>query len=216
MNFRNDGITFRAVLIFGFFSVVLLVSGCATLNENECINADWHSIGYEDGARGFKTSRIGAHRKACSEYGVTPDFKAYEKGRQQGLQEWCTPRNGYALGARGKLYNGVCPKALEPAYLDAYHQGKAVFAYSKELKIQETRLKNLYADLDAIDKVLADKEARLVGQGTSPRRRKKLLEEIRVVENDRRMLLHSITDQEHFVAEMQENLAQMQSQNPFK
>lgn len=216
MNYRTFRITFQALLCLGIIWVGLFFSGCATLNENECINADWRSIGYEDGARGFKTSRIGAHRKACAEYDITPDFEAYERGRRQGLQEWCTPQNGYALGVRGKLYNGVCPKALEPAYLEAYNQGKAVFAYSKELNIQEKKLKGLYTDLDTLDKMLADKEARLIGDNISPRRRKKLLKEIRMVEKDRRMLLHSITDQENYVAEMQENLAQMQSQKPFQ
>ena len=181
------------------------------MDQNECIHADWRGIGYEDGARGYPTSRIGAHRKACAKYGITPDFDAYEKGHKKGLCEWCTPQNGYAMGVRGKMYNGVCPNSLEPAYLKAYNQGKAVFAYSNELNIQKSNLKALYADLDALDKVLADKEDNLVNGRISPRRRKKLLEEIRTIEDDRRVLLNRITDQESFVTEMQQNLEQMQS-----
>ena len=76
-------------------------------------NADWYSIGYVDGARGYPASKIGEHRRACAEYSVRPDFGRYDEGRIAGLVEYCNPRNGYWLGTKGALYNGVCPKNLE-------------------------------------------------------------------------------------------------------
>ena len=194
----------------------LNLSGCATLGKDECLNADWFSIGYEDGARGYKASRIAGHRKACAKHGVAPDFDTYEKGRQQGLGEWCTPRNGYRVGAQGGAYNGVCPAAMEPAYLKALNQGKAVYGYEKELKNQDQTLKKLYTDLDGIDRNIADMEAEMVSDRVSPRRRKMLLEEIRMREGDRRSLLDEISAAEQTIADMQRNLEQMRARDPFK
>jgi len=37
-------------------------------------------------------------------------------GCQQGLIECCTPSDGYYMGTRGAIYNGVCPEALEPDF----------------------------------------------------------------------------------------------------
>jgi hypothetical protein len=206
------------VLVYLFSSTIflLILSGCATLGKDECLNADWFSIGYEDGAHGYHASRIGDHRKACAKHGVTPDFVTYEKGRQQGLGEWCTPRNGNRIGLQGGGYNGVCPKDLEPAFLQAFDQGKAVHAYEKEYKIRDQRLKNMYANLDGIEKDIADMETELVGNGSSPRRRKALLEEIRLREQDRRLLLSDIAALEKTIADMRDNLEQMKSGNPYK
>jgi hypothetical protein len=202
--------------LFCLFTLPLILSGCATLGKDECLNADWFSIGYEDGARGYHTSRIGGHRKACAKHGVTPDFNAYEKGRQKGLAEWCSPRNANRIGLTGGTYNGVCPKNLEPAFLQALNQGKAVYAYEKEYRNQNQTLKKMYADLDGIDRKIADLEAELISNGVSPRRRKALLEEIRLREEDRRLLLMNITAAEKTVADMRNNLEQMKADNPYK
>jgi hypothetical protein len=68
----------------------LLVSGCATLSKEECMQPDWYGIEYEDGARGYKTSHIAKYRKVCSKYGVILDFDVL-KWCIWGLNEYCTP-----------------------------------------------------------------------------------------------------------------------------
>ena len=63
-----------------------LLSACATgMGKDECAAADWRTIGYEDGVRGFPADRIGAHRVACAKHQVTPDLAAYMEGRDRGL-----------------------------------------------------------------------------------------------------------------------------------
>ena len=106
----NLGATFVTML-----AILMVLAGCASLGKEECLNADWRTIGYEDGTRGYSGSRIASHRKACAKHGVTPDLDQYEEGRLLGLREYCTPRNGYRLGTMGKGYNGVCPSDLAPA-----------------------------------------------------------------------------------------------------
>ena len=216
-DYKNSDCKFRLMIVLvSLAALTVIMSGCATLGKDECLNADWFSIGYEDGARGYKTSRIGDHRRACAKHGVAPDFESYENGRRQGLAEWCTPRNGYAQGSRGKIYNGVCPKEMESAYVNALKRGKAVFDYEKEVRIKDQALKNMTARLDAADKELHDMEAELISDGVSPRRRKALLKEIRRHEEDRRLLLDDISATEHTFQAMQRNLERMKAQNPYR
>ena len=196
--------------------MVVTICGCATMDKSECINADWQSIGYEDGARGYKTSHIGRHRQACAKHGVTPDFDMYERGRGQGLLEWCTPRNGYRLGMRGKLYNGVCPPALEPEFMSAISRGQAFRDYDTEIKKQRSRLQKMVAEKVSIDKNIKALESELISDGISPRRRMQLLEEIRQLEQDQRYMIKDIEDMEHTLEDMQANLEQMRSNNPYR
>ncbi|MET0809299.1 MAG: DUF2799 domain-containing protein [Pseudoxanthomonas sp.] len=93
-----------AVLSLGLLLSALLIlalSGCATMNKDECLTVDWRTVGYEDGVAGRSGDRIAQHRKACAKHGVAPDLDAYQSGRDQGLREYCQPDNGYQLGARG-------------------------------------------------------------------------------------------------------------------
>lgn len=85
---------------------------------------DWRIVGYEDGAAGYPGSQIGAHRKACAEHGISPDFDAYQAGRAEGLREFCTAANGYRIGAAGGQYAGACPAELEENFLRAFSEGR--------------------------------------------------------------------------------------------
>jgi hypothetical protein len=106
----------------------LSLSGCATLNEQECRTADWRTVGYEDGVAGYTGDRIGQHRKACAKYGVTADLTRYQQGRADGLREYCQPTKGFQLGESGSSYNGVCPAESSDAFLDAYDAGRQLYS----------------------------------------------------------------------------------------
>ena len=207
----NLGATFVAILI-----ILMVLSGCASLGKEECLNADWRTIGYEDGTRGYSGSRIASHRKACAKHGVTPDLDQYEEGRLLGLREYCTPRNGYRLGTMGKGYNGVCPSDLAPAFRYAMQEGYEVYALNRELKQQKRELQKAYEDLDALKIALADKEAELIKAHVSPRRRKQLLDELRILEDEQEVLLAEIAEMEKALDLMQVDLARLREQSPYK
>src|SRR5687768_11835056 len=89
--------------------IVVMMTGCSSMSRNECLAVDWRTIGYEDGVAGHPGNHIAQHRKACAKHGVRADLSLYQTGREQGLQEYCQPANGYRLGIRGGSYGGVCP-----------------------------------------------------------------------------------------------------------
>lgn len=121
----------KNILLLGCISIV--VSSCSTLNKDECKTANWRTIGYEDGTKGYKASRIGQHRSACSEYGIHPDLNAYTTGRKEGLHEYCVPATAYTKGLYGYGYNGVCFGYNERAFLDAYNDGFKIYKAKKIL-----------------------------------------------------------------------------------
>ncbi|MGB7740081.1 MAG: DUF2799 domain-containing protein [Steroidobacteraceae bacterium] len=115
----------------------LLLGACASkMSKDECRNVDWRTVGYEDGVAGQPGDRIGEHRRACAEYGVTPDLNAYLAGRTAGLREYCQPHNGYRAGVNGYTYYDTCPAELAPAFEKAYDEGRAL--YVRERRVTDT------------------------------------------------------------------------------
>lgn len=199
-------------ILFG----LIVISGCSTLGKDECLNADWRSIGYVDGTRGYSGSHIGSHRKACAKYGVVPNLDQYEQGRLKGLREYCTPHNGYRLGIRGKGYNGVCPADLDPAFRSAINEGRKVFTLEREVRQQQRELKKAYKDLDELEVELSDKEAELIRPRVKPRRRKHLLDEIRMLEDEQKALYAETVKMEKVLEQMQFDLSQLRDQSPYR
>ena len=119
---------------------LLALSGCASLSAEECLAADWYTIGVEDGSRGQSVSRIGAHRKACAEVGVQPDMVRYNEGRAFGLQSFCTRERGYAEGENGRRYSGVCPPHLEPMFMQGYLAGQDRYRTKQDIRRLEHEL----------------------------------------------------------------------------
>ncbi|MCP4022075.1 MAG: DUF2799 domain-containing protein [Desulfobacteraceae bacterium] len=192
-----------------------ILSACATLNKDECFQADWYTIGYEDGAKGYQVSRIANHRKACAKYGVSPNFDLYQKGRTQGLKSYCTPRNGFEKGKMGLAYNNVCPDNLNPRFLDAYHQGRAIYLTEQDIKKNEDDLEDLRHQVEEINNKIAKKEKRLVQDGISSTQRKKLLQQIRNLEKDKRRLRKEIGQIKDVLFHLNQDLVEMESACPF-
>lgn len=103
-----------------------LVLACAhapSVSESQCAAGDWQTIGYRDGALGFHASRLLEHQDACVPHGVTPDRAAYQLGWQEGIVEFCTPRNAYEIGLRGDPVDSACPAPLRDAFVSAWDRG---------------------------------------------------------------------------------------------
>lgn len=159
--------------------LALAFSGCATMNADECATSDWAAIGYEDGSRGHSGDRLGDHRKACAKHGITPDFRAYHSGRDEGLVEFCQPSRGYNLGVSGGSYNGVCDVALEEEFLDAYRVGHQLYSLRANVNSAASRIANKERELNRIEDQVRIKEALLIGDDTTTEDRVLLLADLK-------------------------------------
>lgn len=157
---------------------LIVLSGCASLSKDECLTADWYSIGYEDGSNGHSASRIGSHREACAKHGVTPDLRAYQDGHDEGLIGFCTARNGYSKARSGYQYNGICPPSLEPEFLDGYEAGRQIYTVTSQISSLESEQRSNENELERIDDQLIEREAALFASGTPEEERRAIYEDI--------------------------------------
>ncbi len=157
------------------------LAGCATMSSDECLTVDWTTIGYEDGVRGYAADRIGKHRKACAKHGVTPDFAAYQSGRDQGLVEYCQPSRGFNIGSSGGRYNGVCSVDLEADFLDAYNAGYHLYTLKSNVNRENSAIHSKEHELGQIDEEILEKELALISDATTTEERIALLLDLKAL-----------------------------------
>ncbi len=148
-------------------ALAVILSGCATMNADQCAMSDWHAVGYEDGSRGATSDRFGQYRKACAKHSVAPDFQAYQVGRKEGLVEYCRPSRGFNLGASGGRYNGVCDVALEEEFLDAYRVGSQLYTLRSNVNRVNSAISSREQRIAENVETIAAKQATLIAAETT-------------------------------------------------
>jgi len=169
--------TVRARWIAALF-IPLLLQGCSSMSKNECVTADWYTVGYESGVGGQRETQISKYRKSCAEHGVTPDLERFLAGRDAGLQRYCEPRNGYRLGRNGTGYGGICPQRLDGEFTRSYQDGRELYDTEQNIHRLGRRIDASQSDLKHLNAELAHKQADLVAVGTLPAQRALLLLEV--------------------------------------
>ncbi len=173
---------------------VLALGGCAgsSMDKAECGAADWKAIGYEDGAKGYNTDAFGKHRKACAKHGIAANFDAYRDGHSEGIAIYCRPRNGYKLGTRGYRYGGVCPSHMASDFHTANNDGYGLF----ERRIARDRiakeLRNTKRRQQEVERLIAQKTAKLVTARMSPNRIAKLAVQLKQLSEEKVEIAHAI------------------------
>jgi hypothetical protein len=113
----------RFIYLLAMLWLAGTLAGCASMSKKDCQNADWRTIGYNDGARGIYFTNLESYRKRCSEYQITPDANAYQTGWNQGIRSYCTSDNGYRAGVAGQAFQNICPADVAPGYRVGWQQG---------------------------------------------------------------------------------------------
>lgn len=163
----------------GVSLLVLSLAGCATMSGDECAVSDWHAVGFEDGSRGYSSDRFGDYRKACAKHGIAPDFQAYQRGRDQGLVEFCQPSRAFNYGASGGRYNGVCSVEQEQSFLEAYRVGQKLYTLRSYVKSANSQIYSKESELEHVKEEIRDKEAKLIASETTSEDRVLLLVDIK-------------------------------------
>jgi len=206
----------RPQLTASLVAVLILISGCATgLSKEECQTADWRTIGYEDGVQGRSESRISAHRKACAEYGVALQLEDYRHGREEGIARYCQPGNGYHQGRSGRKYAGVCPAVLEPAFLQAYRDGRSLYELEADIRQLSKKLTYQRNRLADIDVEMRDAGLELVAKGIPTERRVVLLDELRKLGDERSDIKAQLPQLEAELEGRKQRMAAMSSASAF-
>ena len=119
-------------------ALLALLGACASLSKEECLNADWHAIGYNDGIRGRLESYVSRHFDACSKVAITPDVPAWLAGRAQGLPLYCTPNNAYNVGRAGDDLSPVCPANQQSNLYHSWDWGQEYYLIGQDISDLES------------------------------------------------------------------------------
>lgn len=160
--------------VFICLTAVVLVSGCATLSEEECLEGNWREIGQRDGQAGRTASFIAEHAKACEKAEVVPNQSLWEQGRQAGLPAYCTPAKVYSEGRSGRSLSPVCPSAQLAELQLANDRGRTWYRLSNEISSLNSEISQLQSRIVKEDD--RDKRARYLAEIRSLESRIRLLE----------------------------------------
>jgi len=163
----------------GLALLIVGLGGCATMNADECTTSDWSAIGFEDGSRGYTADRFGNHRKSCARHGITPDFQAYQSGRDQGLEDFCQPGRAFSFGANGGRYNGVCAADMESEFLQAYRAGHKLHSLRASVSAANSQLYAREAELGNAENRIVAVELLVISSETTTDERIALLVELK-------------------------------------
>ena len=163
----------------GLALLIVGLSGCASMNADECAASDWSAIGYEDGSRGYTADRFANHRKACAKHGITADFQAYQRGRDQGPEDFCPPGRAFSFGANGGRYNGVCAADMESEFIEAYRAGHKLHSLRASVSAANSQLYAREAELEKTENRIVAAELLVISADTTTDERIALLIELK-------------------------------------
>lgn len=193
-----------------------LLSGCATMSEDECRTADWRMIGYEDGVAGLSAVRIGEHRKACAKHNLTPSMRAYREGREEGLYEYCKPQNAFRLGQQGSAYTGVCPLDAQEDFIAAYSVGKEIYDVHSSIRHLMSTLRKKESELSRMRQDIKTKTFEIASDETPDIRRVQLVVETTELAIKQDVTATEIHTLKHKVSRKREQLANLKKFNSYR
>jgi len=151
--------------------MTLLLTGCASMSEDECRQADWREVGYSDAAKGQNPARIADHREACAKANVRVDHAEYLAGFEAGLSLYCTPTTAFESAMRGRAYAVQCEQERFPSYADAFTVGQDAHQLSQQHAELSQSLQKTRQQMDTLISQIANEDNRLRAEDLSRRER---------------------------------------------
>ena len=118
-------------------TLLLFLTSCSTMRKKECESRQWSSQGYKDALKGYPASHYSKQKNACMKFNIPVNKDRYMDGFKKGIREFCTYKNGYEFGIKGKRYEDSCPKKLEEDFFKGYVAGKQQRSADKLLEEKE-------------------------------------------------------------------------------
>jgi hypothetical protein len=107
--------------------ISVFVAGCAANTKRvACDGKSWTQLGYQMGANGKSLQEFHNYKSNCSKNLESLALKSYLDGYARGIVEFCTFKNGYALGYTQSAENVNCPPEIEAEFKKGFAEGKRV------------------------------------------------------------------------------------------
>lgn len=197
---------------FAFFGLV----GCGTLSKDECLTANWHSIGYEDAIKGWGPERMGEHRQACAKHGVTLQAEDYRLGHRDGAREFCRPRNGFQWGLQGQSFPGFCPDEMEEEFSQAYKQGNEIWGQARAVSESEEKIQEIRRDLANSNDSIREIQTRIMSRSGSVVELAQWVLDLRDLAHRQGELEEALREREKILVKQRHDLAALKARNVYR
>ena len=148
---------------------VLLIQGCSTLNEKECIRGDWTNIGLNDALNGYTSARLAEHEEACIKYGIAAVESDYQQGFEKGLERFCTTERGYYFAMQGGDYKATCEGDNDKLFLAGYTPGHARYRLESRIDEIERRIQHAQREAMRPPRLIRNKNGEVIGRDDNDR-----------------------------------------------
>jgi hypothetical protein len=150
----------------------------------------------------FLAGCAGADISGCAQNGVFADpsaktclgpAKVSRAGKEsraglKSLAEYCTAEGGFAAGARGEAYAGVCDGEAADAFLAAYVRGQKLYALERDARAAAQAASDASKDLWQVKRLIMEAEARRLSSMTPRAERNELNIALRAMHEERETL----------------------------
>eukprot|EP00903_Cladosiphon_okamuranus_P002399 g2397.t1 len=183
-----------SLLAAGLFAL----GGCAAVTKEQCVAGDWAELGKAHASVGKPASHLDEVVRSCAKHGITPDTNAYLSGWHRGVQNYCTPRNGFTLGKQHKTRSPICPPALAPRFETAYQLGFVIWTAENRVEDARSEVRSLEDRLDRLEDDLVDLDCKSKttkdDRKDCRKKRKRLRGKVRDTEYDLRVARDELED----------------------
>lgn len=174
------------------------LGGCAAVTEEQCVAGDWADLGKAHASVGKPTSHLDEVVKSCGKHGITPDTNAYLSGWHRGVQNYCTPLNGFTLGKQYKSKSPICPPSLASQFEHGYQLGFVIWTAENRVDDAQSDVNTLENRLDRLEDDLSDldckADAKKHDRKDCRKKRKHLRSKVRDTDNDLRRARNELDD----------------------
>jgi hypothetical protein len=159
------------------------LAGCESMTVSECKVADWSRVGYTDGSRGESESRIANYTEDCGKAGIVPNAKAYRRGWDSGILQFCTPANAWREGTQGHTSKEDVCRGQPGAntYARYFQAGMRLHRTKEQMQRNSSETARLQKRLEA---------------SKSDDERKELRSDLRHIDRDQARLRHLLEEQQ--------------------
>lgn len=199
------------ILVLACAAVLAGCSSKPSVSENQCAAGDWQTIGYRDGVKGVRSSRLLEHQDACMEHGITPSRSEYMAGWEEGVREYCEPNNGFYVGERGWEQYNVCPADMRVAFLSAYREGRTLYQARVDVANLEWEIDQKTARLSEVKSQIVTTTAAQLDGSLTPTERVELATRVQRLYEEKQRLQTEIPDLEAELAIKSRELDQLAS-----
>jgi len=133
--------------------VVSQLFACETISKQDCLNSDWHKLGYDVGLKGDNNIKqaFDRHELACGQHGAKANRDQFDLGHADGMVQYCQLSNAVELGVKGTeqvINQQICADRDYPDFRKAFDVGYRLYELRNQVRLNNKAVAELSSQFD--------------------------------------------------------------------